>query len=78
MEDLSVQLMDMSVFLEVRTILFESTVVHINRDKLGKRKEKILRSLTTHFPYLLEVCITDLMSGLKLYFESVNWALLNK
>lgn len=42
MEDLSVQLMDMSVFLEVRTILFESTVVHINRDKLGKRKEKIL------------------------------------
>lgn len=30
------------VFLEVRTVLFQSTVVHINRVELGNRREKIL------------------------------------
>lgn len=36
------QLMDIVVFLEVRTVLFEATVVHINREQLGERKERIL------------------------------------
>lgn len=29
-------------FLEVRTVLFEVTVVHINREELGKRRERAL------------------------------------
>lgn len=47
------KLMDMSMFLEVRTVLLESTVVHINRVQLGKRREKLLIKLDYTFSLVL-------------------------